>query len=266
MFFVISKLFWALMQPVSLTFLLMAGGWLLMLLGRRRLGLTAGGLGITLLGVSSFTTLGFVLIAPLEDRFARPAAMPAMVDTIVMLGGVTWGGISTARQIAEMSEGGDRLAETLRLAMLYPDARIVLSGNSGSLVPDGESEAETAARFLEGLGIARERLVLESASRNTGENASLTKAVLGDAPGTVVLVTSAYHMPRSVGLFRKAGIEVLAWPTDYRGAGDETVGIEVFDPLRNLTTTSVAMREWIGLAVYHWTGRIDDLLPAQVSN
>ena len=62
------------------------------------------------------------------------------------------------------------------------------------------------------------------------------------------------------------GIEVLAWPTDYRSAGDETIGIEVFDPLRNLTTTSVAMREWIGLAVYHWTGRIDDLLPAQVSN
>ncbi len=266
MFFVISKVFWALVQPVSLIFLLLLGGWLLTLAGRRRLGLTSGALGLLLFAASSFTTLGVLLIGPLENRFAQPATMPPEVNTIVMLGGATSGRVSTARQIAELSEAGDRLTETLRLAMLYPEALIVLSGDSGLLVADGEPEAETAARFFEGLGIARERLVLESASRNTDENAELTKAMLGDDPDVVVLVTSAFHMPRSVGLFRKAGIAVVPWPTDYRSAGEESFGIEVIEPLSNLETASVAMKEWIGLAVYHWTGRIDDLLPAQLSN
>jgi uncharacterized SAM-binding protein YcdF (DUF218 family) len=266
MFFVISKVFWGLAQPVSLIFLLMLAGWLLTLWGRRRLGLASGALGLLLLAVCSFTTLGALLIAPLEDRFARPLTMPPHVDTIIMLGGATSGRISTARQVAELSEAGDRLTETLRLAMRYPDARLVLSGGSGALVADGEPEAETAARFFTDLGIARERLVLESASRNTGENAELTKAMLGDAPGVVVLVTSAFHMPRSVGLFRKVDIEVLPWPTDYRSAGNEAIGLDIVNPVLNLTTTGVAVKEWIGLAVYHWTGRTDALLPAQLSN
>jgi len=266
MFFVVSKVFWALAQPVSLIFLLLLIGWLLTLAGRRRLGLASGALGLLLLAVSSFTTLGALMIGPLEDRFARPQTMPPVVNTIVMLGGATSGRVSTARQVAELSEAGDRLTETLRLAMHYPEARIVLSGGSGLLVADGEPEAETAARFFEGLGIARERLVLESMSRNTDENAELTKAMLGDAPGVVALVTSAFHMPRSVGLFRKVGVEVLPWPTDYRSAGDEAIGLDIVNPALNLTTVGVAMKEWIGLAVYHWTGRIDALFPAQLSN
>jgi uncharacterized SAM-binding protein YcdF (DUF218 family) len=266
MFFVVSKVFWTLAQPVSLIFLLMLAGWLLTLWGRRRLGLASGALGLLLLAACGFTTLGVLLMQPLESRFVRVEVMPPAIDTIVMLGGATSGGISSARQVTELSEAGDRLTETLRLAMRYPAARIVLSGGSGLLVVDGESEAETAARFFEGLGIARERLVLESGSRNTAENAELTRAMLGDAPGVVVLVTSAFHMPRSVGLFRKVGIEVLPWPTDYRSTGDATLGLNVVDPALNLMTTGVAVKEWIGLAVYHWTGRIDELLPSQLSN
>lgn len=266
MFFVVSKVFWGLAQPVSLTFLLLLAGWLLTLWGRRRLGLASGAVGLLLLAACSFTTLGVLLIDPLENRFERPLTMPPDVDTIIMLGGATSGRVSTARRVAELSEAGDRLTETLRLAMHYPGARIVLTGGSGLLVADGEPEAETAARFFADLGIARERLVLESASRNTDENAELTKAMLGDTPGVVVLVTSAFHMPRSVGLFRKVGIEVLPWPTDYRSTGAATLGFNAVDPALNLTTAGVAIKEWIGLAVYHWTGRIDELLPDQLSN
>jgi uncharacterized SAM-binding protein YcdF (DUF218 family) len=266
MFFVVSKVFWALVQPVSLIFLLLLASWVLLLRGRRRIGLGIGAVGLLLFALCGFTTLSVLLIQPLEDRFARPQTMPPVVDTIIMLGGATSGRVSTVRQVAELTEAGDRLAETLRLAQLYPQARIVLSGGSGLLVVDGEPEAETAARFFEGLGIARERLVLESESRNTDENADLTKAMIGDAPGVVMLVTSAFHMPRSVGLFRKVGIEVVPWPTDYRSAGNEGIGIDIVNPILNLTTTGIAMKEWIGLAVYHWTGRIDELLPAQLSN
>ena len=266
MFFVVSKVFWVLAQPVSLTFLLGLLGWVLAAFGRKRLGLLAGGLGLLLLGVSAFTTSGALLIAPLEDRFQRPSVMPATVSTIVMLGGATSGRVSTRRQIAELSEAGDRLTETLRLSRLYPEARIVLSGGAGLLVPDGESEAQTAQRFFVDLGVDPARLVLEGESRNTDENAEMTKAMIGDVSGNLVLVTSAFHMPRSVGIFRKVGLEVIPWPTDYRSAGNETVGIDIVNPVLNVTTTGVAIREWIGLLVYSWTGRTSELFPAQASN
>jgi uncharacterized SAM-binding protein YcdF (DUF218 family) len=266
MFFIVSKVFWAFVQPVSLTFLLFLLAWLLTLLGRRRSGLVVGGVGLLLFGACAFTTLGALMIAPLENRFERPAMLPDDVSAIIMLGGATAGRVSTRRQVAELSEAGDRLTETLRLARLYPEARIVLSGGVGLLVPDGEPEATTAERFFVDQGVEPDRLVLEAESRNTDENAAMTLTMLGEPDGKVVLVTSAFHMPRSVGIFRKAGLEVIAWPADYRSAGDERVGFDIVNPVLNLTTTGVAMREWIGLAVYAWTGRTSAFLPAQGSN
>jgi len=262
MFFVASKLFWLLAQPVSLAFLLILAGWILVLLRRRRSGHLAIAGGLIVFALGAFTSLGFLLIRPLEERFPRPEVLPASVETIVLLGGATAGRVSTARGIAEFNEAGDRLAETLRLAALYPDAKILISGGVGLLVPEGEPEAVTAERFFRTMGIAPGRLVLEDQSRNTGENADRTAALLGAAPGPVLLVTSAFHMPRSVGLFRAAGVEVVPWPVDYRSAGNEAFGPDLANPILNLGTTGIALREWIGLAAYKLTGRIDAWFPA----
>jgi uncharacterized SAM-binding protein YcdF (DUF218 family) len=266
MFYVISKVFWLLAQPVSLAFLFGLGGLVLIGAGRRRPGLVLGATGLLVLGLASFTNIGAVLIAPLEGRFERPAEPPERVDTIILLGGATSAPVSTARQITEIGEAGDRLIETIRLAQLYPEARIVLTGGVAGLLSGTESEAVTMQRLLLAFGIAPERMVLESRARNTDENADYTRDLLGPAPGTVLLVTSAFHMPRSMGLFRKAGIMAIAWPTDYRSTGSERFGIDVAEPMVNLLTMSVAMKEWVGLAVYRWTGRIDDMLPGQASN
>ena len=265
MFFVASKVFWGLAQPLSLSLLLLLVAVALFWWRRRRSGLAVAAAGLAVLGLSSFTSLGFAVIGPLEARFERPAEMPAEVGTIVMLGGATVSRVSTTRGVPEMNEAGDRLSETLRLAQLYPEARILLSGGVGLMVPDSEPEAVTAQRFLQQLGIAPERLILEGDSRNTDENAALSRELLADRPGAVVLVTSAFHMPRSVGLFRKQGIEVIAWPTDYRSTGEEGLGVDVVNPVYNLETTTAAVREWIGLVAYRMTGRIDDILPAQTS-
>ncbi|MGV8954553.1 MAG: YdcF family protein, partial [Cypionkella sp.] len=191
--------------------------------------------------------------------------MPQTVATIIMLGGATVGRVSAARGVTELNDAGDRLMETLRLAELYPQARLVLSGGSGALEGEVEAEAAIAAKFFVAMGIAPNRLVLEDQSRNTAENAQGTAALLGDVSGVTMLVTSAFHMPRSVGLFRKVGMAVVPWPVDYRSTGTEGVGIDLVNPVLNLTTTGVALREWIGLAVYAVTGRIDDILPAPFS-
>lgn len=262
MFFIVAKLFWMLAQPISLSFLLMLAGMLLLARQRRRSGLLTGSAGLLILGVSAFTSVGFLMIAPLEDRFARPIAMPQTVANIVMLGGATVGRVSAARGVSELNDAGDRLVETLRLAELYPQARVVLSGGSGALEGEVEPEAAIAGKFLVAMGIAPDRLVLEDQSRNTVENAQLTAPLLGKASGVTLLVTSAFHMPRAVGLFRRAGLSVVPWPVDYRSSGQEGPGLDLVNPVLNLTTTSVALREWIGLVVYAATGRIDSLLPA----
>ena len=151
------------------------------------------------------------------------------------------------------------------LARRYPDARILFSGGSGALVYDEGSEAPFALRQLEDFGIAPSRIILEDRSRNTVENAVYSKQVANPQPGQRwLLVTSAYHLPRAVGVFRKFGFPVEPYPVDWRTRGPAdawrpfaTVG----DGLRRLDT---AVREWAGLLVYWLTGRSSELFPGPV--
>lgn len=261
MFYTLAKIFWVVAQPLSVIGLLILLGILLAAWGRRRLSMSANVLALFVLVLCGFTTFGALIIRPLEDRFERPAEMPESVDVIIVLGGSTLARVSTARGVAELNDAGDRMTDAVALALRYPEARIIYSGGAGLLDP-GEPEAETAERFFLSMGIAAERIVLEDQSRNTDENAGLTAALLGSDGGTAMLVTSAFHMPRSVGLFRRVGLDVIPWPTDYRSSGQERFGLDFANPVNALNITSVATKEWIGLVVYHWTGRIGELVPS----
>ena len=170
--------------------------------------------------------------------------------------------MSPVRDEVALNEAAERMTAMAELARRYPQARIVFSGGSGRLIFDGVSEASLAARLFESFGIAKERITLEDKSRDTLENARFTKELVQPKPGERwLLVTSAHHMPRSVGLFRAEGFAVEAYPVDYRtrGAIDllrffSTVG----DGLRR---TDTATREWVGLLVYRITGRTAELFP-----
>jgi uncharacterized SAM-binding protein YcdF (DUF218 family) len=113
--------------------------------------------------------------------------------------------------------------------------------------------------------VPRERVIAEDRSRNTVENAEFSKALAKPQPGERwLLVTSAYHMPRAIGIFREAGFDVEPYPVDWRtsGSGDAlrpfpTVG----DGLRR---TDTAVREWVGLLVYWLMGMSSELFPAPV--
>jgi uncharacterized SAM-binding protein YcdF (DUF218 family) len=262
MFFVVSKVFWLLVQPLSLVLLLLLLALVLIWLHRRRSSMIVLAAALLIAGLCGYTSLGYMLIQPLEDRFSLPATLPEDVSTIIMLGGATMARPSTARQTVALNDAGERLTTTLWLAQRYPEAHIVLSGGGGLMSGDTESEAETARRFFVNLGIEESRLVLEGESRNTMENASLTREFLLARPGTAILVTSAFHMPRSVGLFRKEGVGVVPWPTDYRSTAGQVFWLDLANPQSNFDTASTALREWIGLLVYRLTGQIDDLFPA----
>lgn len=262
MFFVISKIFWFFAQPANFALLLLLSGLAAAVLARRRLAFSLAVAAFLVLGLSVWSSLGANLLGPLEDRFQRPASLPERIDGIVVLGGGLEGAINKIRGGYELNSAGDRFVETAILARRYPDAKILVSGGSGELLLDGEGDADTAPRLLTALGVASERLILENKSRNTDENARFSMDLIKPQPGeTWLLVTSAFHMPRSVGLFRKAGFPVIPWPVDYRTSGAEGIGFFVDNAADSLQNTTLGIREWIGLFAYWLTGRTDQLLP-----
>jgi uncharacterized SAM-binding protein YcdF (DUF218 family) len=262
MFYYLSKIAWLFLQPLNLAILLMVAVLLALALAWRRLAGLAVLLAILVVALPAWTSLGALLMHPLENRFVRPAELPEEVAGIIVLGGGLEGAVNAARGGYELNSAGDRFVETAVLARRLPEARVVVTGGSGALLLSGEPDADAAPRLLQALGVARDRMVLENRSRNTHENAQFTRDLLQpDSSQKWLLVTSAFHMPRSVALFRKAGFEVIAWPVDYRTAGDEGLGFARDNVIDSLENTTLAVREWLGLAAYRMTGRIDSLLP-----
>jgi len=261
MFAYLTRIAWLVVQPLSVILLLVLAGLVLLWFRRRRLGATAIALAGLLVFLFSFTTFGYLLITPLEARFTRPVE-PAHIDGIVVLGGGMDGEVTTARGGWELNRSGDRFVETLRLALRHPEARILIAGGGAALVAEQEPEAVAGRRFFTDFGIAADRILLDDKSRNTEENAGFSRAVASPQAGeTWLLVTSAFHMPRAMGLFRKAGFEVVPWPTDYMATGSEGVRIKPDQSTENISISHLALREWTGLAGYYLTGRIDELLP-----
>ena len=263
LFFIISKIAGFFLQPLNFSILLVAASGIGGLFGLRTVAVGASLAGCLLLVLSAWTSLGALMLEPLEDRFARPAATPENVAGIIVLGGGFEGAINLARGGYELNSGGDRFVEAAVLARRYPQAKIVVTGGTGALLLEGEGDAETAPRLLSPLGGARDRLILENRSRNTDENARFTKEMVQPKPGeTWLLVTSAFHMPRSVALFRKADFPVVPWSTDYRTSGRDGFGFFRDNANDALQNTTIAIREWIGLLAYRLSGRTDTLLPS----
>ncbi len=262
MFFYLSKIFWLFAHPLNLTGILLGIGLVLLVFHWTRLAGTSFALAFIVVALSTWTSLGALALHPLEDRFARPDPIPETIDGIIVLGGGFEGAVNLARGGYELNASGDRFVETAVLAKRYPGVPVVVTGGSGSMMMEGEGDADTAPRLLTALGVDAERLLLENRSRNTDENALFTRDLVDPQPGqTWLLITSAFHMPRSVLLFRKAGFDVTPWPADYRTAGTETLGFAQSNAITNLHVTTIAIRERIGLVAYRLTGRTDRLLP-----
>lgn len=210
-----------------------------------------------------FTTLGAVILLPLEDRFPARPELAGAVDGIVVLGGYMNGEINAARGGIELNSAADRIVETMRLARLYPEARIVVSGGEGTMFTDSAPDAVSTRTILADAGLANRVVIYEGMSRNTVENAVFSRELAGPKPGEVwLLVTSAYHMPRSVGSFRKAGFPVIAWPVDFKAAPNTGFTLYLQSPDDAFSRTAAGIREWIGLASYYLSGKSDVLFPA----
>lgn len=263
MSFVLSKVLWTLSAPGHLLLLAaLLGVAGLFLSGPRLRRASRWLLAFVVFCLAALTLLpAGIWLGPLENRFRMPDPLPREVDGIVVLGGALSIERSHGRGRPELTEAADRLTALVELARRYPRAKLVFTGGSAALLERPLREADLVADFLDRLGMGADRLILERDSRNTHENVVLSKALAQPTGDQVwLLVTSASHMPRAVGVFRRHGWPVLPYPVDFQTSG----GIDWRSRpslARGLAEATRASKEWVGLLAYRLLGWSNSLFP-----
>jgi uncharacterized SAM-binding protein YcdF (DUF218 family) len=234
MFYSISKAFWPIFAPSNVLILITAAAAVLALVLRSKLAAWLAAIGGCALVIAGFTPVSYWLTRPLENRFPNwEAGFEPPVDGVIVLGGTRG------------------IIQPILLSQNFPQARLVYSG-----LGDGLEIEDLLATFVQ-LGGDRDRITVETKSRNTFENALYSKELIKPkAQQRWLVVTVASHMPRTMGCFRRVGFKVEAYPTLHTPSD---IGLSS-SALLSLFDT--AMKEWIGLLVYRATGKTDALFPA----
>ena len=213
---------------------------------------------VSVLWVASTPIFAGYLGLTLENRYppvgieATPAA-----DAIVVLGGAV-GGQGSPRITVDLTDAADRVLHTARLFRAGKAPVVLISGGTIPWLGTDIPEAESTRTLLEEWGVPGASILAEDASRNTYENAVLTRQMLAEHElQRVSLVTSALHMPRALATFASAGIDAVPAPTDFTFTykNYRTV-IDFLPDAKALSRTTDAIKEYIGYGYYLWKGWI----------
>lgn len=257
MLYIVSKVIQVVLEPGNLLLILLAIGLWRLATSRRRKGLALVTFVLLAGAATAVVPIADLPLVPLESRFPILRALPDTVDGIILLGGAVDPERTAEYHQVALNPSAARVTETVRLARRYPAARIVLSGGIGGLLHEPITEAAATAQLLVDLGVAPSRLVIEHRSRTTHENAVFSKQIVDPKPGEVwILVTSAAHMPRAVGCFRRIGWPVVPDPVDFEAT--TRIHVSFADGIRSL---NYAEHEWLGLVAYDAAGWTTALLP-----
>jgi uncharacterized SAM-binding protein YcdF (DUF218 family) len=208
-------------------------------------------IGAGILLVLSLPVTSNFLLRPLEYRYPPIAADTGGIGAVVVLG-------AGVRSNAPDESGSTALSQPAIARVTYGyrvarrlDVPIVVSGGTTWRSHTERTEAETARDFLVALGEPVDRVLMESRSRTTRENAQRTAELLGGRGVTrVALVTSAWHMPRAMKSFARAGMECVPAPTDYLSGNGPLAASDFLPSYDALRDTFVAFREYFGLVLY----------------
>ncbi len=254
--FVFSKLLSAITQP--LFWLALWWALALLLLGLtdrcRRAALGMLWAGLAALGLLGFKAIPDALLRPLENRYTVPTAQDVgrHAGMIVLGGGIQHPSVFLAHGQVPLGEAAERMSAPVGLMWQHPKLELVFSGGEGRLLATGTTEAELARAFYEEQGVDMSRVTLEGGSRTTRENAlRVTQLLGGRCQAPWLLVTSAWHMPRSMDEFESVGCNVTAYPVDFR-TGASTLVTE-YSLAESLQRWQTALHEWLGLLVYGMT-------------
>jgi len=263
MFFEFSKLVGFFIAPVHFLVMVAFLASFFVRGGNLTLALRVTRAALALLLVMLLTPVGNLLLVPLETRFPPPGPALGHIDGIVVLGGAVDDVTSRGQGHLSPNSAAERLTAPIEIMHRYPQARLIFTGGSGSLQPGIQKEGDWVRQFWKEAGVDKGQVLYEEKSRNTHENAVLTKDLVQPRAGERwLLVTSAAHMPRSVALFRKVGFEVIAYPVGFKSTGSAWHWYVPRSAQDSLGNVESAVHEYLGLLAYFLTGRIDELFPS----
>lgn len=218
---------------------------------------------VGILLIASNTWVAATLTRALEWQYL-PAETYPQTDVIVVLGGTT-GSAIYPRQIVDIGGAGDRMIYAAHLYHRGVAPALLLTGGYITWMNERDAPANDMAEILKMLDVPEDALWYETESRNTYENATNTHQILAEKGiDRIVLVTSAMHMPRAVCLFEKQGFDVIPAPTDYNitqadwdRLWEPSLTTQLFNLLPsvgNLSDTTAALKEYIGIVIYGLRG------------
>jgi len=257
--FFLSKLLPLFVYPVGLSCLLMALG-LVWIWKHPKRATWAIALSLFILFFTSNPLVSDKLVSTLEWQYFPPDPVPT-ADAIVVLGGATAPQM-VPRPWVEVLESGDRILYGARLYNQGKAPKLILSGGritwrGGS----GASEADDMKEFALAMGVPELAIVLEGTSLNTRQNAANLKPILDrQSAESVLLVTSAIHMPRSVAIFSKLGINVIPAPTDYLVPTETQINtlegriLALLPEAKSTAHFTQALKEYVGFVIYRLRG------------
>lgn len=264
MSFYLPKFIWFVINPMAILLTLLCLSVLLHLSRRgrafgRRLMLAC----VSVIILLSVLPVGQFMTAALESRFPPVHRLPDKVDGIIVLGGSFHAILSQARGQPVLNNNAERLTAFAGLAHRYPQAKLVFTGGIGTTREDVYlRESDIAAQIFDQMGLDKSRIILEGEARNTHEHPAMIRKLVTPRPEeTWILITSAYHMSRAVGVFRAQNWPVLAYPTDYRTAGVRNSWYPGFDLAGGLENFTFATHNWAALVLYYFLGRTSEFLP-----
>ncbi len=253
MFFYLSKITFFLLHPGTWVFAVLLWAWICKQPIKRKRLLLVG------IGLFYFFSNKFIadeVARAWESKVVLRENLHAPYDAIVLLGGFTT--FDTQRNITGFHESADRMLYALQLYKQGMAPAILVSGGNARLVED-KTEAEIVGAYLHSLGVPDSALWLEKNSRNTLENAVYSAQVLEEkkVAGRILLLTSAYHMPRAEACFKKAGIETEIYPVDFISGPRKYYPDHLFLPdMQSFIIWQQLLHEWVGYGTYKLLGKV----------
>lgn len=260
MFFVLSKILSFFLVPINFLFALTLLWWLSGVAFKRP-SLTKFLMRLTLISwlVVGYYPVPDYLLSQLENVYPQANLDPTQLTGVIVLGGGEGKGIiAEARNEASLNRAAERLSEAAKLNKKNPSLKVLYTGHTSQIFHKGWSGSDIAKKFLSDQGVPADKILLESKSRNTYENAVLSKAFLeqSDNTGKWGLITSAAHMNRSMKIFEKVGLgeRLTPIPVDYETSGKQNWWR--FDLQAGNDLWRNYLHETIGTLVYRVTGKL----------
>ena len=258
MFFELSKILWAIAMPLNALCLLILLGWVVRKLIHDKAGRVMITTGVITILVFAILPIGPMMVTWLERQYPPTQELPEQVDGIIVLGGMFETYLSNTFKRISMNDQVDRMVCFADLVKKYPKARKIFSGGPGDFLHPGVTESSDAIRFLGRFAFELEerRIVFEESSRNTYENVVKSKESIMPQEGeNWIVITSGYHMPRTMGIFAKQDWPVIPYACDLKTDGTYNPFTRMPNAVFNFEMLNIAVKEILGSIIYRITGK-----------